>query len=166
LPTRWALVRFEPAVMQTRGFTLLEIILAIFVAVLVLGVTIPSVRGVFAERALNRTFEKLDELVRDAQTRSVTERQPYVLEWVKGGIVLRPLMVDDGEVAALKTEKKEAYSISFPAALQKKPAPRWTFWPTGTSEPAIVSYSGPLGEWSVQYDPLITRGEFVNRTIF
>jgi prepilin-type N-terminal cleavage/methylation domain-containing protein len=103
---------------RIRGFTLLEIILAIFIALLVLSVTIPSMRGVFAERAINRTFEQFDALVREAQSRSVTEHQPYVLEWTKEGVLVRPQFVE-GEVKRLEIAKKENYNVVFPAALQK-----------------------------------------------
>lgn len=51
------------------------------------------------------------------------------------------------------------YSLKLPSRLLKLEAdkespPRWAFWPSGTCEPADVSYQGPDGFWTLRYNPL------------
>lgn len=147
-----------------RGFTLLEICLAISVALLLVLAAVPSVQGLMDEQRMRRTFDAFDSLVRDAQSRSVTERRAYVIAWDKSGVALTPLEPKDKDeakgVARVDFGEKQKLDIAFPAALVKSPLKAWTFWPTGTCEPAIVSSSDASGKWSASYDPLTARANF------
>lgn len=53
------------------------------------------------------------------------------------------------------------FALERPAALEKNPAVEWMFWRSGTCEPVIIHYTGEAGAWSVRYDPLTVRAEFV-----
>lgn len=145
------------------GFTLLEICLAVFIAVLLVTLAVPSVNGLFAEQRMKKSFEALEDLVHEAQDRSRTERRAFVLAWDKTGIALRPkeLKVDEEESnRRLDFADKETYEITLPAALIKAPEPEWIFWPSGTCEPATIVHRGETGDWSATYDPLNGRAVF------
>src|SRR5689334_18325480 len=118
------------------GFTLFEIILAVFIAVLLILLAIPSIEGVFAEGRMKRSFEAFDELVRTAQSRSLAEQRAYVLAWEKGRIALRPDELrpedDASGVAQLDVANDESYELELPAALLPHPPTVWVFWPSGT----------------------------------
>lgn len=160
-----------PHTMNRReGFTLLEICLAVAICLLLVLVAVPSVRGVMAQQRLHATFDAFDRLVRKAQARSMDERGTYTLVWKKEAIELVPLDAKEGGTATAEPERLavgdgEDYAIERTAALTKSPEPVWTFWRSGVCEPAIVSYKGPLGTWTVKYDPLTARGTLLNEEV-
>ncbi len=147
------------------GFTLIEIAISVFILALLLLLALPSVSGVLADRRLRRTLDSLNEMVRMAQERSVQERRPYLIEWQKRAVILRPEAAREGDsdapVAALNLDKGYAYILSLPAALEKGPFGQWIFWPSGTCEPARVRFKGPPGAWEVNYSPLSARPQIV-----
>ena len=150
------------------GFTLLEICLVIMIVVLLFGLAVPSVRGLFAEQRLKQTFEQFDDFVRRTQMRAASERRAMVMIWDEEGITVQP---DDPteEDAASEADRfpfsDGAFTIERPAALEKKPATEWLFWRSGTCEPAIIHFEGSAGNWSVQYDPLTVHGTFLDKDV-
>src|SRR3989475_9260854 len=73
-----------------RAFTLVEIVLAVFILMLVLLLAVPSLNGVLADKRLRRSLEGFNNLVRQAQERSVAERRAYLIVWREKEVVLRP----------------------------------------------------------------------------
>lgn len=126
---------------------------------------IPSVSGVLANRRLQRSLTGMNEIVHQAQERSVRERRPYLIVWERDAVVLRPEAVDKSDgaapVAQLALDQGHSFLLRLPAALQKDPLAQWIFWPSGNCEPANVSFKGPDGSWEVNYSPLSARPEIV-----
>lgn len=152
------------------GFTLLEICLAVSIALLLVLIAVPSVRGVLAQQKLHATFDAFDGLVRKAQARSMSERRTYTLVWKKEAIELVPLDMREDDAALPQTEQLslgsgEDFAIQRTAALAKNPEPVWTFWRSGVCEPATISYKGPLGTWTARYDPLTAQGTMLNEEV-
>jgi type II secretory pathway pseudopilin PulG len=151
------------------GFTLLEICLAVAICLMLVLIATPSIRGAMAERRLREKHDAFDRLVRKAQARSMDQRRTYVMLWTKDGIDLVPQETKLDETAPaperLAVGEGEKYVIERPAALAKDPAPTWTFWRSGVCEPAIISYQGPEGSWSVKYDPLTAQGTFISEDV-
>ena len=153
---------------ERRGFTLIEICVVLFLAVLLLSVAIPSLSGQLARRHLQEASDRLDALADRARERSVSENRPYVLVWEKGGAVsLYPADASDvvrnnnGPVSALKPIRPdERYTLVRGASLTARPAAEWTFWPSGNCEPVSVRYEGGNGEWEASYNPLSGRSVF------
>ena len=82
-----------------RGFTLVEIVLAVFILMLLLALAVPSLTGVLADRQLKRSLDGFNNLVRHAQERSVAERRAYLIVWSKNKVVARPeAFAEDEEV--------------------------------------------------------------------
>ena len=75
---------------RARGFTLIEIALAIFILLLLLVMAVPSFSGVIANRRLKQSLDEFNNLVHQAQTLSVTERRPYLIVWGKNNVMVRP----------------------------------------------------------------------------
>ncbi|MEO8440096.1 MAG: prepilin-type N-terminal cleavage/methylation domain-containing protein [Spartobacteria bacterium] len=151
--------------MRRKGFTLIEIAIAVFILMLLLLLAIPSVTGVLANRRLQRSLDAMNQMVRLAQERSVQERRPYLIEWQKGKVILRPESLGPNDTATptatLALDKRHAYVLALPVALEKDPLAQWIFWPSGTCEPADVRFKGPDGTWEVHYSPLSARPEIV-----
>jgi type II secretory pathway pseudopilin PulG len=150
-------------VRRFRGFTLIEIVLTVFILMLLLGLAVPSLTGVFADKRLRRSLDGFNNLVRQAQERSVTERRAYLMVWSKGGVLLRPEVFAKGEkikpTAEFTLDRGDTLKITLPAALTKNPAPEWIFWPSGTCEPATVQFKGRAGSWTANYPALTARPE-------
>lgn len=148
---------------KEQAFTLIEIAIAVFILLLILMLAIPSVKGVLADRRLRRSLDEVNRLVHTAQEHSVNERRPYLITWEKDQIVVQPEAFADGEekapTAKMAMRRGDALALELPAALSEKPPPEWIFWPSGTCEPAIVSFKGVDGTWTARYSPLTARAE-------
>jgi Tfp pilus assembly protein FimT len=146
--------------------------LAIAIAVAVVILAIPNFHGMSAEKRLRETFEKFDALTRKAQLNAVREQRSWTLTWLPNRIVLAPDEPTpeerdaggDTQQEELSVSQDEVYAINRHAALlAPKDTPGvWTFWRSGTCEPVTVSYEGPFGTWSAQYDPLTGHGEITD----
>ena len=151
---------------RSRGFTLVEIVLAVFILLLLLALAVPSLTGVLADRQLKRSLDGFNNLVRSAQQRSVAERRPYLIVWSKKKVVARPeVFAEDEEIKAtaeFALDRGEVSKLSLPAALTNKHPAEWIFWPSGTCEPAIVQFRGRSGSWAANYAPLTARAQVTN----
>ena len=154
---------------RARGFTLIEIALAIFILLLLLVLAVPSFSGVIANRRLKQSLDEFNDLVRQAQTRSVTERRPYLIVWGKNNVVVRPEAFAEDEEAKAKAEfrprKGSTLRLSLPVALAEKYPAEWIFWPSGACEPATVRFQGPAGSWTANYSPLTVRPEITSYAV-
>ena len=146
-----------------RAFTLIEIALSIFILLLLLVLAVPSLSGVIANRRLKQSLDNFNQLVRQAQERSITERRAYLIVWGKNSVLLRPeVFAEDEEekpTAVLRLTKGSWIKISLPAALMSQPPAEWIFWPSGSCEPATVQFRGPSGAWTANYSPLTAQPE-------
>jgi type II secretory pathway pseudopilin PulG len=156
-------------VQRARGFTLIEIALAIFILMLLLMLAVPSFTGVIANRRLKESLDGFNNLVRQAQERSVTERRPYLIVWGNNNVVVRPEAFAEDEEAEAKAEFRTSRGgtlrLSLPVALMEKYPAEWIFWPSGACEPAIVRFQGPAGSWTANYSPLTGRPEITNYAV-
>ena len=148
---------------KQHGFTMIELAIAVFILLLILVLAVPSMTGVLADRRLRRSLDDMNKLVRQAQELSMRDRRPYVISWQKDHLVLRVETLKKGEepepTATMQLRKGDAFLLNLPAALAKDPPPDWVFWPTGTCEPAVVTFKGPDGSWTATYSPLTVRAE-------
>jgi len=145
------------------GFTLIEVIIAVAILTIILLMAVPNLAGVFADRKLRASLDGFNNLVRQAQERSVSERRAYLIVWGDNDVIVQPeAFAKDEEkkpVATFALERGAALTLTLPAALTAKPAGEWIFWPTGTCEPATVRFSGKAGTWTANYSPLTGHGE-------
>jgi type II secretory pathway pseudopilin PulG len=150
----------------SRAFTLVEIVLAVFILMLLIGLAVPSLTGVLADKQLKRSLDGFNNLVRRAQERSVAERRPYLIVWSKKKVVARPeVFAEDEDIKAtaeFALGRGEVLKLSLPAALTNEHPAEWIFWPSGTCEPAIVQFNGPSGSWAANYASLTARAEVMN----
>src|SRR5438045_465287 len=150
---------------QGRAFTLIEIVLAIFILMLLLSLAVPSLHGVIVDRRLRRSLDSFNELVRQAEELSVKEQRSYLIVWTEKKVLLRPeTFLRDEEVRAtaeLDLGGRDVLKLSLPSALVKDPPSEWIFWPSGTCEPAVVEFRGASGSWQASYSPLSARPKLV-----
>ncbi len=146
-----------------RAFTLIEIALSIFILLLLLVLAVPSLSGVIANRRLKQSLDSFNQIVRQAQERSVTERRPYLIVWGKDSVLLRPEVFAENEeekpTTVFRLGKGSWLGLSLPAALTEHHPAEWVFWPSGICEPATVQFKGPGGAWTANYSPLTAQPE-------
>jgi type II secretory pathway pseudopilin PulG len=146
------------------AFTLFEICIAIFIAVMIIVAAVPSLTGVLADQKAKKLFNQFNDLTREASTRAMTERRPYVLAWDESGVTLRPQApANKGEADGIDRVdfgEKLAPELQLPGALEKNPPREWTFWPTGTCEPAVIICHLDNAPWTASYDPLTEQAKF------
>jgi type II secretory pathway pseudopilin PulG len=151
---------------RQRAFTFLEIVLAIFILMLLLSLAVPSLQGVVADKRLHASLDRFNDLVRQAQERSVTEQRAYLIVWGEKKVTLRPETPTKDEeqkpTAEYKLNGSDVLALSLPAALLKKPSGEWIFWPSGTCEPATVKFQGGFGTWTANYAALTCRAQLTN----
>jgi type II secretory pathway pseudopilin PulG len=145
---------------------LIEIVIAVAILTVILLMAVPSLSGVFADRNLRVSLDGFNNLVREAQERSVSEHRAYLIVWGDKEVIVQPELFAKGEeqkaVATFALEHGTVLTLTLPAALSAKPAGEWIFWPTGTCEPAIVRFAGRAGTWTANYSPLTGHGELAN----
>src|SRR5947207_15662596 len=83
-----------------RAFTLVEIVIAIFILLLLVLLAVPSLNGVLADKRLHRSLDGFNDLVRQAHERSLAEHRAYLIVWNDTDIRLQP-------AAFLKTEEHQ-----------------------------------------------------------
>jgi len=146
---------------RCRAFTLIEIVITVFILMLVLLLAVPSLTGVLADKRLRRSLDEFNGLVHQAQERSVSEHRAYLIIWGDRNVMLIPEVFAKGEtkqsVAQFELRRGDALTLSLPVALTKKPPGQWIFWPTGTCEPAIIQFKGRDGTWTANYSALTAR---------
>lgn len=151
---------------RSRGFTLVELIIAVAILAVILMMAYPAMEGVIADRKLRTSLDEFNNLVRQAQERSVKEHRPYLVVWGDKDVTVQPEAFSRDEekkpVATFVLEQGSALTLTLPASLRSKPAPEWIFWPTGTCEPATVKFDGRAGTWTANYAPLTGHGELAN----
>lgn len=138
------------------AFTLLEVCIAVFIAVMLVMVALPTISSLARDRQSEEVFREFDQLVKDVRRRSLEERQPYTIVWTETGVVGKRDGADDSEeniVGEFLVNKGESLTLELPAAMKKNPEWIWTFWSSGACEPAVVRYSGGSGGWTAVYNP-------------
>ena len=100
--------------------------------IIILGLAVPSLTGVIADKRLRHSLNEFNDMVRQAQERSVAEHRAYLIVWNDKNVVLRPEAFTRDEeakdVAQIAMTRGEALTLSLPSALTKDPPGEWIFW--------------------------------------
>jgi hypothetical protein len=148
------------------AFTLFEVCLAVFIALMMIFAAIPSISGLLADQRAKKLFNQFNDLTRKASSLSATERRPYVIEWDDNGVFLRPLAPANASEARgidrVDFGEKLAPALQLTSALDKDTPLVWTFWPTGTCEPATITCRIAGAPWTASYDPLTEQPYFTS----
>src|ERR1700736_4058537 len=151
---------------RARGFTLVEIMISVCILLLILGLAVPSLTGVIADKRLRRSLNEFNDVVRQPQERSVAEHRAYLVLWNGKNVVLRPAAfakdVEPKDLAQFALARGEEFTLACQSALRKEPPGEGIFWPSGNCEPAIVNFKSANGLWSANYSPLTARGELIS----
>ncbi len=163
------------------GFTIIELMVAVMVGLMMLGLAVPSVRGVLEEQRLREKMASFEDVVRRAAAQAVSAKREVRLIWFEDGVRAltdwsapkagEELGLPQGEAQAedagggesvfYAVGKGEWLSLVRVAAREERPLSEWSFWPSGIREPVEVYYEGPLGKWALRFSALVPDPETV-----
>ncbi len=137
------------------GFSLVEVIVALSVAMLVIGVAALSITGVNDENKLRRSASRIELRAREALLEAVSTYRPVVL-----GLDGDLAGSDDGAAGSL--EVKRYGEKEFRAARKGEV---WEFSPTGLCEPLEIRITSDTGIIELGFDPLTGCARRKNITV-
>jgi hypothetical protein len=147
------------------AFTLLEIMMAITIAIIILAVAVPFLGDLFGQKSLEDSFTEFDAFTRKAHDRAIAESRAFVLIWHKEGITLEPETPSaddlDAEIESFAFGDAKI-QIERPVALVDKPVAEWPFWKSGSCEPVRIYYESDAGTWTAEYESLTARGRLLS----
>jgi prepilin-type N-terminal cleavage/methylation domain-containing protein len=155
--------------MRRAGFTLLEMVIVLFILLLLFTLAIPSLNGVLADKRLHRSLDRFNQLVREAHERSLAEHRAYLIVWNDALITLQPAAFLKNEaqlpIDAMPIARHEKWLLELPASLSKKVPAEWIFWESGVCEPARIRFTSDYGSWTTEYSPLSGLGEIISYAV-
>ena len=139
-----------------RGFTLLEVLLALAAAMLVVGIAVLAVGSIGGERELKSHAGVLETTARGALQRSISSGRPIALALNSNGFSL-------GEKShQLDQANLELRRVGEEGWRSPSAGETWTFHPSGICEPIAVRISSDVGYIEVFFDPLTASAEKTN----
>ena len=123
------------------GFTLLEVCIAMTIAMLILGVSVMGISGVQEEQRLRESASSIESTAREALLEAIAHHRPIQL-----GL--------DGSLGGLEggnIEVKRHGEINYRSP---KDGEIWEFSPTGVCEPIEIRISNAKGTIELGFDPL------------
>ena len=140
-------------ILNTGGFTLLEIILVMVIISTLLAVASPSLRGFFSSRRTNDAASNILSLIRLARTQSINEGRIYRLNLDLDQRSYWLTAVEEGMFSELNTEfgRKFILPDDTDIELEKENGDKLTesylqFYPEGWAQPGIIRLSDRSGD--------------------
>lgn len=145
---------------RDRGFTLLEMVLVLFILLVIAGIAMPATAGLAAQERLKSGARTLQDYAASARRLAVSEGRSYEIILKGDGLVLE--RVPAGEA----TKEDVAASVKLPGSLRytvrhwgknafSPPAGEsWIFRPDGICEPIRVHFENGDGWIEYSFNPL------------
>jgi type II secretory pathway pseudopilin PulG len=137
-----------------RAFTILEIVVAMAIAMLIVGVAVMSLKGVDRESKLRQTAARLEWTARAAMREALVRRQSQCLRLASNGYAAEN---PSGELRWKRLPKSGSLEIRrWGEARWRKPGPgeAWWFRPGMPCEPISIRLILPEGRYEMTFDPL------------
>jgi hypothetical protein len=171
---------------QVQGFSLLELMGSLAIAILIIGTLAVAARTPDDEKHLETPLENLKELAKMGWMRAVGEQNGYEIEFRSDQLTLRPRTASRQEDQALiesTNEKRNRGSgvESYPVAnaiiyikhfgeekwrkIEGDVVERWIFEPSGICEPIQFRVETDIHWLEVQFDPLTASVQYQNHSL-
>lgn len=160
---------------RTPAFTLIEICLAMFIVVLVIGIGLPFATSLGHEGQLRDPAAELKKLALTARRRAVTQQKPVEILLENDRYILRDAVAQDTtqhtakiapetdttEISSYKLAKGVTYTVKRwdETKFSNKTDSRWRFLPTGICEPITVHFSRDQDYLEFSFNPLTAQSE-------
>lgn len=165
---------------RTRGFTLVEIVISIFIVVLLLGMVVLSVHTFSDQRRLREVSSSLMDYAKQARSKAVLERRAFQIAFQPTHFAVQGMrQVTDEEFAmgslflvegeAARAEELARFEIPEDMTLeilrwntdkwQPAPGHAWVFEQSGICEPLSIRINSPAGYIAMRFNPLTANVE-------
>ncbi len=156
------------------AFTLIEVALAMFIVVLVIGIGLPFATGMGRQSQLREPASELRKFALTARRRAVTQQKTVEILLENNRYVLRDAVLEDSTSRAAiapETDKTEIDSYTLPRNITysvkrwdetkfaAKADARWRFLPTGLCEPITVHFNRDQDFLEFSFNPLTAQTE-------
>ena len=157
------------------AFTLIEVALAMFIVVLVIGIGLPFATGIGRESRLRDPAGELKKMALTARRRAVTQQKTVEILLENDRYILRDAVFEDTTAATAKiepdVEKNAIDTYNLPRGVNylvrrwdqtqfsKKTDARWRFLPTGLCEPITVHFNRDQDYLEFSFNPLTAQSE-------
>ena len=130
-----------PRPTKLSGFTLLEVCVALTIAMLILGVSVMGITGVQEEQRLRESAASIEATARDALLDAIAHHRPVQLglDGALGGM--------EGGNVEVKRHGENKYRAP-------KAGEVWEFSPSGVCEPIEIRVTSTSGVIEMGFDPL------------
>lgn len=150
---------------NSRGFTLIEILVVLFLASLIFAAVLPTAGNLLIQEQVRGAARKVSLFAKTARTQALAEQQPYHIIFEKNTFMVSPI------APPKKTEKEEAkpgftesYRLPKDVLCQirsweeekwsKAENLDWVFQPTGLCEPLRIRLSKDNAWFEMEFNPL------------
>ena len=159
---------------QAGAFTLIEIALAMFIVVLVIGIGLPFAMGIGHEGLLRDPARELRQMALTARRRAVTQQRTVEILLENDRYVLRDAILADStskaqiepetkaeDVAEYTLPRDVSYTIKRwdETKFARKADASWRFLPTGLCEPITVHFTRDQDFLEFSFNPLTAQTE-------
>ena len=147
-----------------RGFTLLEICIALSIIAVLIGLCTPAFSGWLSEERLREPARHLEQLARTARNRAIDTQKSWVVIIHPSGLTLT---LQDGEVLADDVRKADedldrpmpdGVTVATKAwgeeSFSSLAEVKWIFRPDGLCDPLTVRFTRGQSEIALRFDPL------------
>jgi prepilin-type N-terminal cleavage/methylation domain-containing protein len=153
----------SPKKFQEKGFTLLEMCIVIFIIVLFLGISVPSLSSILAEQRLKEPAQQLQLFAKTARRQAVDEQHLFQIvlsdkEYQLNSITTDPKTGKNKVVPVLNykipagiTFKVQRWNLQ---TLKKPENEQWFFQPSGILEPIHVRFQNNKSWEEFSFHPL------------
>lgn len=167
-------MRRHPSIRRRGGFSLFEIVIALSIVMMMIGLTAMSVRTVSRERALREVTATLKNFAKKARAQALQEQRAFQISFQPGAISIQALQkvdeadpyaqlfVTDSETVRAQDLKRFELPDDVAVELLRWGGTEWTpaaghtwvFEQTGISEPITIRVSSPNGYVQMVFHPL------------
>jgi type II secretory pathway component PulJ len=146
----------------SRGYTILEICLVLFIGSLIAAISLPLISTVLEEQRLQTVSRKLEQMARIARHHALTSHHTYRILFRAGSFALEPVPAQSDQ----DRERPAAEVYKLPSGITfqlkrwqetgwHKPADEsWVFEPNGLVEPVQVKVVQDKAWIELAFDPL------------
>lgn len=136
---------------QTKGFTILEVCVVLFIIAVIFVVAVPPATHLMAEESLQRPIRELQTFAKTARRKAMMEDRAYAVLLLDDGYVLQPVTSEkNGEPAPMKYQLPSdvRFEIKRPGEREFKRTEdaRWIFSSNGLCEPLTFLFQ-QHGNW-------------------
>lgn len=152
-------------IQSSRGFTLLEMGLVLFILLLIAGVAIPATSGLITEEQLRQHSNELLLYARTARRLAVSENRPYEIRFAEKSFSLEPYLTGENRNPDVVSDHELTSGVSYAVQrwnekeLGKPEDQSWIFQPSGICEPIRVRFQNGRNWIEIAINPLTARAQ-------